>query len=1011
MDKYEYKLKLDQLKSLVEEKNYKTAAEIADTINWRKVRSAATLCMVGEIYDRCKRYEESHEILLMAYDRAAVGRNILYRLTLVSLKMGNLDEAKDYYEDFLDVAPYDNQKYILRYEIEKMSGADLPHLIGILEEFKEREYREEWAFELAFLYHKIGDSERCVEVCDELILWIGDGKYVEKALELKMLYQPLTLTQEEKYREFMQRREGAVEIHTTDTLESGEIVQETMQIPRITANTGRFNTQNLQAEIAKSMQQIMDANTKETVSDTMDNLKKMVEDIPYLQVPAEDSGRAAEDERYGHIETDEEIDDTLRNDFAEMLAEDWDGQISFSVQGGGVREPQVNGQIGIEEVLADWEKTRIAAETAMAAAQQKRLESAKARAMQEAWDLLERLHDIIPKLEAGVSPKELLEEQYLQNVSYEEQSIEEGVQLPEDIQMPEELRMPQEIQIPQELRMLQNAPMPEDIQMSGHMQIPEGMQMPESGLAPEDMQVPKSQPMPEDIGVPESVVMPEEMRAPEDIRTPESVVMPEEMRAPEELRIPGGVPMPEEVQAPEDIQTSKDAQALGDTRDMREISDSLSAWEEAAKILGEPIPEEYLEKMRREAAAKQKAKKQAAVGKSVGSNLPEEATAGKIVQEFAANETLQEPAASEPAQESAANEIFQESTASELAQESAANEISQTGRKPAQEPAGDGNASPKAAMSAEKVVDQGKSQSKEEKEQKKASSGKGDAGQYLQSVFEAAKASREEKVSVPKIEIEEPQEHIRKLSPEQKKIFSYFVPISGMEQQLCQVLEGALHRKGNDNTSTSGNILITGGRGSGKTVLATDLIKVIQKSGKHSGGKVGKITGEALNNKELSQLLKKVAGGYLIVEKAGDISKKTATALSLLMEQNTDGLLVIMEDTSRGIERLLSLDMSFAKKFTERIKIPIFTSDELVEFAKAYAQEQECEIDDMGILALYNRISNIQKLDEATTLTEVKEIVDEAIARAERGGLKKIFGGKKFNPDGYLYLREKDFED
>ena len=178
MDRYEYKLKLEQLKNLVEEKDYERAAEIADSVNWRKVKSSATLCMVGEIYDRVKRYDDSHEILLMAYDRAAVGRNILYRLTLVALKMGSLDEAKEYYEEFLEVAPYDNQKYILRYQIAKLSGADLQELIDILEEFKDREYIEEWAFELAYLYHRAGNGERCVEVCDELVLWIGDGKYV-----------------------------------------------------------------------------------------------------------------------------------------------------------------------------------------------------------------------------------------------------------------------------------------------------------------------------------------------------------------------------------------------------------------------------------------------------------------------------------------------------------------------------------------------------------------------------------------------------------------------------------------------------------------------------------------------------------------------------------------------------------------------------------------------------------------------------------------------------------------
>ena len=211
--------------------------------------------------------------------------------------------------------------------------------------------------------------------------------------------------------------------------------------------------------------------------------------------------------------------------------------------------------------------------------------------------------------------------------------------------------------------------------------------------------------------------------------------------------------------------------------------------------------------------------------------------------------------------------------------------------------------------------------------------------------------------------------------------------------------------------TVTGNILIMGGRGSGKTVLATDLIKVLQKKDGPTPGKVGKITGDSLNQKDLSQLLKKVAGGYLIIEKAGELTQETVTRLSLLMEQNTEGLLFLLEDTRKGIEKALGMDLNFAKKFTERIKIPVFTSDELVEFAKAYADEQECEIDDMGILALYNRISNIQKLDEATTLSEVKEIVDLAISSAERGGLKKLFGGKKFSPEGYLYLREKDFEE
>ena len=218
MDKYEYKLKLDQMKSFTAENNYKAAAEIADTINWHKIKNVNALIKAGEIYENVGRYEESRDILLMAYDRSPIGRMIIYRLAEVAIKMGNCEEARDYYQEFVEIAPHDNLKYVLRYEISKAEGADLQTLIGILEELKEQEYSEEWAFELACLYHKAGMSEKCIDACDELILWFGDGPYVERALELKMLYQPLTRQQEEKYRQFRLKKEGVVKCGRRTTL-------------------------------------------------------------------------------------------------------------------------------------------------------------------------------------------------------------------------------------------------------------------------------------------------------------------------------------------------------------------------------------------------------------------------------------------------------------------------------------------------------------------------------------------------------------------------------------------------------------------------------------------------------------------------------------------------------------------------------------------------------------------------------------------------------------------------
>ena len=412
MDKYEYRVKTEQMLEYAEEKQYKKAMEIADTIDWHKIKNVNALIKAGEIYENVGRYEESRDILLMAYDRSPIGRMIIYRLAEVAIKMGNCEEARDYYQEFVEIAPHDNLKYVLRYEISKAEGADLQTLIGILEELKEQEYSEEWAFELACLYHKAGMSEKCIDACDELILWFGDGPYVERALELKMLYQPLTRQQEEKYRQFRLKKEGVVEVRPEDDLESGEIVSEPVQIPKVKLSPERFNTQNLQDELRKNMVQIMEATDKEKVEDSMDTIKKLVEEIPYLQIPKEEP-LPQDTIEMPHIETDAEIDNSLKSNFKELLAEDYDGQISMYVPDKGATEPQVTGQMSIDEVLADWEKTRRAAETALEEAKQRKLESAKARALQEAGDIMERLVDVIPKLDSGLTPKDLLDEEYL----------------------------------------------------------------------------------------------------------------------------------------------------------------------------------------------------------------------------------------------------------------------------------------------------------------------------------------------------------------------------------------------------------------------------------------------------------------------------------------------------------------------------------------------------------------------------------------------------------------------
>ncbi|MGN0351604.1 MAG: tetratricopeptide repeat protein [Roseburia sp.] len=895
MDKYEYKLKLDQMKSMAAEGNCETAAGIADSINWKKVKNVSALVKAGEIYEQAGRYEESKEVLLQAYDRSPIGRTIIYRLAEVAIKMKDFEEAQEYCDEFVEIAPHDNLKYVLRYNLSKAKGEGNQALISILEEYKEQEYTEEWAYELAYLYHKEGRSEDCIEACDELILWFGDGPYVERALELKMLYQPLTKQQEEKYRQFRQRHAGIVEIRPEDALESGEIVRETVQIPQVKEPSERFNTVNLQEELAKSMQQIMNATEKDTVDNSMDNIKKLVEEIPYLQIPHEkDDENASSGE---HIETDEEINHSLKDNFNEMLAEDYDGQMSLFVPEKSAAERQITGQLDIDDILAEWEKTKRAAEAALQEAEQRKLESAKARALQEAGDIMERLVDVIPKLDSGLTPKDLLEQEYLQKQEQEaermaEEAIAAGHQGNGVLAGAEKVGL-----TAAEMMALTGVNAVSDNFASGAKDAIEFAEDAPSWVAPQlnDMPV-------EEAG--------------------KLVASMNDFLQKEIDRL-----------HTENSQIDERIAAVGTEQYKEDISEAEEPETEEPEVEEPELPEIELEP-----------------------ELLEEETPELEVEE----PEVEEPEAEEP-------ELPKIEIEPELFKEEA-------GKSEPEEPE-----LPKIELEPE--------------------------------------ATEPELPEITEPELEEDEVEsvhiITKLTEEQKEIFSYFVPISGMKEQLCQALTGLMQHFSNDKTSGRGNLIIQGGRGCGKTVLATDVVKVLQKEIGRPNGKIGKIEGSVLNQKDIVQLFKKVAGGCLIIEKAGEISRETAIKLSLLMENETSGLMVIIEDTQRGIAKALGKDEGFASKFTEKLNIPIFTSDELVAFAKTYANEAGYNIEEMAVLALYNRISNIQKVDQGTTLIEVKEIVDGAIEKVEKGGLKKAFSiltARRYDENDYIILHEKDFE-
>ncbi len=890
MDKIEFREKYDEIKDLLAKGKVQEASELVDSINWRKVHNVNALVKASEVCAEAGRPEDAKELLYMAHERSPIGRMIIYHLVLLCVQMGDLDEAKDFYDQFVEIAPHDSLKYIMKYKISKAKGADNTTLIAILEELKQHDFLEEWAYELAYLYHKTMQVDKCIDLCDEIILWFGDGPYVERALEMKMIYQPLDKMQEDKYRHFQNKRDGITEIQANEVLHSGEIVQQTVAIPQVQITPERFNTVNLQAEIKKNIDEIMRATEEEAVSENMENIKNLVEEIPYLQVSPQDEAMAMEQQ------ANKELDASIRDTFQEYLAEEYDGQMSLLVPESKEVESQIDGQMTIEEVMAEWEKTKRAAEATLQEAQQQKLESAKNIALMEANQIMDRLEEAIPKLDAGATPTDLLKEEYLAK-----ENPKTGFAIPKIA--------------------------PEGV-VAGV-----GLEIPVVDISDEHI-------LKGDKELDEPVLTKVEDQKETQEWEPPVLEQPDE---PEE-NPQENLPEQEEVT---DVNLEEASKIVEDVNNMLQMEiDRILQSEDAQEVRIEPSQVEVSQELDTEAGAGQEMLKPV---ENQEKSEPEPATEESGM----AEESLTEKILAETVREEMSGEQAEESS---LSQEPVLPEIQEVVLEPEE----------MAELVDEKVLED---------------------------------AIKEE---IP----------VMQLTEDEKEIFSYFMPISGMESTICQALTGARYRLDNKRNSETGNIIIQGGPGSGKTMLASNLIKVLQNETGKIAGNVGKIDAQQLNIKDADVVLSKVEDGCLIVERAGDLSEKTMRNMGDYLRKDNCQVLVILEGEKKRIDKMLSKNPAFAAMFTEKITIPVFTIDELVNFGKVYALEEGYAVDEMGVLAMYNRINLIQRLDHPTSLTEVRDIMEEAIDRAEKGGLKAALGrlrSKRYDEEGNLILREQDF--
>ena len=818
MDKYEYRLKAEQIEKLVKKKDYQTAVKISDTIDWRRVKNLNMLYIVADLYEAVERYEDCMEILNIAYDRAPVGRMLLYKMTEIATRTHNFEEAIKLYREFVKAAPHDQSRYILKYQIYRERGSSLDDQIKTLKEYKTHEYQEKWAYELASLYDQAGMQEDCVRECDELILWFSEGEYVTKAMELKMKYEPLTPVQQDKYD------------HRYQTGASVNVGEDDYEEREVSVNTDKFSTINLQAELAANLDEMLQKDEGDI-------------DVPDLGLGATEELTIPEVEEIGP----EPVEESVESEPVEKSI-----------------EPE-------ELTVPD-----------------------------------------IPAIEEIIEPEPV------------EKSME-----------PEELMM-EELE-PEELKMEE--------------------------LMPEELE---PEPVVEDIE-PEPVV--------EEIE-PEPVVEEIEPEPEPVIEEPEPEPVVEDIELePEEPQLIKQITGRIEIDKILQEWDNKKSETEAALKAKEPEEEARKEKVRQETAELVK------LISGTSDDIPEDVQ--QILKDLDEEQKQVNAVVTEDDLPKDIDALDDLDEAEDLTiQELSVPEDIVYAAKPDHEMVESEPKTKPANSNKEKITSETGS---------------------MNMIQELEKSLARE---VADMTIKEGH-----LTREQAKIFAYFTAVRGVGEQLASLFKG--QAGASKVNSACGNVVVTGESGNGKTTLAIDIVKALQKLQRVESSRLAKISGKKLNTRDIYETLGKLKGGALIIEKAGGLSDASMMALSLAMEGDTGGLLIILEDQKAEIQRLFHKNSNLASKFEYKVDIPVFTNDELIAFARSYASEVGCSYDEFAVLALYDRIGNGQTNDHRVSVAEVKDMVDAAIEHSEKGGVRKLFAkitGKSVDEEGYRLLHEQDFE-